>query len=180
MVWAHNPQATLWDGQSDFWWAEKFTNQNLVSEMLSHSLRQLTGQSNDKTAWDALFTYFKTKRGQTGGYRPGEKIAIKANMNGSKSHSGIKNDSFLSPAVAFALLTQLVQAGVKPDDITVYDASRFVPDPVVNVCGTAALAGVHFADFSGGDGREVCQRDLSRQSSGQWIRKATQPTCPPW
>jgi hypothetical protein len=162
VVWAHNPQATLWDGQSDFWWAEKFTDQNLVSEMLSQSLRQLTGQSGDKAAWDALFTYFKTKRGQTGGYRPGEKIAIKANMNGSKSHSGLKNDSFLSPAVAFALLTQLVQAGVKPDDITVYDASRFVPDPVVNVCGTAALAGVHFADFSGGDGREVCQRDLSQ------------------
>ena len=166
VVWAHDPKATLWDGQSDFWWAEKFTNKNLVSEMLSHSLRQLTGQSNDKTAWDALFTYFKTKRGQTGGYRPGEKIAIKANMNGSKSHSGIKNDSFLSPAVAFALLTQLVQAGVKPDDITVYDASRFVPDPVVNVCGTTALAGLHFADFSGGDGRDVCQRDFS--SPIQW------------
>ena len=89
VVWAHNPQATLWDGQSDFWWAEKFTNQNLVSEMLSHSLRQLTGQSSDKTAWDALFTAYKTKRGQTGGYQPGEKIAIKANMNGSKSHSGL-------------------------------------------------------------------------------------------
>jgi len=94
------PPGHIVDGQSDFWWAEKFTNQNLVSEMLSHTLRQLTGQSSDKTAWDALFTYYKTKRGQTGGYRPGEKIAIKANMNGSKSHSGLKNDSFLSPAVA--------------------------------------------------------------------------------
>jgi hypothetical protein len=64
--------------------------------------------------------------------------------------------------VAFALLNQLVQAGVKPDDITLYDASRCVPDPIVNACGTAALAGVHFADFSGGDGRAVCQRDLSQ------------------
>ena len=162
VVWAHNPQATVWDGQSDFWWNEKFTNQNLVSDMLSHTLRQLTGQSSDKAAWDALFTHFKTQHGQTGGYRPGEKIAIKANLNGSKNHTDPKNNSFVSPAVAFALLNQLVQVGVKPDDITLYDASRYVPDPIVNACGTAALAGVHFADFSGGDGRKVCQRDLSQ------------------
>jgi hypothetical protein len=162
VVWAHNSQAAVWDGKSDFWWNEKFTNQNLVSEMLSYSLHQLTGQSSDAAAWDALFTHFKTRHGQTGGYRPGEKIAIKANLNGAKSHSGIKNDSFVSPAVAFALLDQLVRANVKPDDITVYDASRYVPDPVMDACGTAALAGVHFADFGGGDGRQVCQRDLSQ------------------
>jgi uncharacterized protein (DUF362 family) len=170
VVWAHNPRATMWDGQSDFWWNEKFTDQNLVNEMFSHSLRQLTGQSSDRAAWDALFTDFKTQRGQAGGYRPGEKIAIKANLNGSKSHSGLKNDSFISPAVAFALINQLVQAGVKPDDITLYDASRDMPDPLVNACGTAALAGVHFADFSGGDGREFCQRDL-----GQPIRWSFDP-----
>ena len=161
VIWAHNPQATLWDGQSDFWWAEKFTNQGLVSEMLSQSLRQLTGQSNDMASWEALFTHFKIQHGQTGGYRPGEKIAIKVNLNGSKNHSDPLNNSFTSPALAFALLNQLVHAGVKPNDITLYDASRFVPDPIVNVCGTPPLAGMHFADFSGGDGREVCQRDLS-------------------
>ncbi len=161
VVWAHNPQATLWDGQSDYWWNEKFTNQKLVSEMLSHSLRQLTGQSSDTAAWEALFTDFKRQHGQSGGYQPGEKIAIKANTNGTKSHGGTRNDSFISPAVALALLDQLVQAGVKPEDISVYDASRSVPDPVVNACGTTALTGVHFADFSGGDGRELCQRDLN-------------------
>jgi uncharacterized protein (DUF362 family) len=166
VVWAHNPKATMWDGQSDFWWAEEFTDQNLVSEMLSGSLRQLTGESGDTAAWEALFTHFKGQRGQTGGYRPGEKIAIKANLNGSKDHGDPKNNSFVSPAVAFALLNQLVQAGVKPDDIWLYDASRYVPDPIVNAGGTAALAGVHFADFSGGDGREVCQRDSSQ--AVQW------------
>ena len=162
VVWAHNSQAAVWDGMSDFWWNEKFTNQNLVNEMLSYLLHQLTGQSSDKIAWEALFTHFKTQHSQSGGYRPGEKIAIKANMNGTKSHSGIKNDSFVSPAVAFALLNQLVRAGVKPDDITLYDASRAVPDPIVDACGKAALAGVHFADFSGEDGRELCQRDPSQ------------------
>ncbi len=162
VVWAHNPQASAWDGKTDFWWDEKFTDQNLVNEMLSHSLQQLTGQSSDKAAWDALFNDFKTQRGKTGGYQPGEKIAIKANLNGTKTHSGTRNDSFVSPAVAFVLLNQLVQAGVKPGDITVYDASRAVPDPLVNACRIPALAGVHFADFIGGDGREICRRDLSQ------------------
>jgi hypothetical protein len=162
VVWVHNPQAALWDGESDFWWGEAFTNQNLVSEMLLHSLRQLTGQSSDTAAWEALFTHFKARHGESGGYQPGEKIAIKANLNGSKDHSNPRNNSFVSPAVAVALLTQLVQAGVQPDDITIYDASRAVPDPLMNACGIEALAGVHFADFIGGDGRELCQRDLTQ------------------
>ena len=156
-----NRQAASWDGQSDFWWAEKFTNQGLVNEMLSQSLRQLTGQSNDKASWEALFTHFKIQHGQSGGYRPGEKIAIKVNLNGSKNHGNPLNNSFTSPALVLALLNQLVHTGVKPNDITLYDASRFVPDPIVNVCGASSLAGMHFADFSGGDGREACQRDLS-------------------
>ena len=114
VVWAHNPAATLWDGQSDFWWSAGFTDHELVSQMLSNSLRQLTGQSSDTAAWDALFTHFKTQRGRTGGYKPGEKIAIKANFNGAKGHAITANDSFVSPAVAVALLNQLVGAGVKP------------------------------------------------------------------
>ena len=161
VVWAHNPKAAAWDGRTGFWWDGDATDQNLVSEMLSFSLLQLTGQAGDKAAWDALFTDFKTQRGQSGGYKPGEKIAIKANLNGTKTHGGVKNDSFVSPAVALALLQQLVRAGVRPEDITLYDASRAVPDPLWNACRTAELAGVHFADFIGGDGREICQRDLS-------------------
>jgi len=87
------------------------------------TLRQLTGQSSDKTAWDALVTYYKTKRGQTGGLPTRREIAIKANMTQQEPQRP-KNDLSL-PGRAFALLTQLVQAGVKPDDITVYDASAF-------------------------------------------------------
>jgi len=84
------------------------------------------------------------------------------------------------PGRGVALLNQLVQAGVKPDDITLYDASRYVPDPIVNACGTAALAGVHFADFSGGDGREVCQRDLSQPIQWSLDPKGNPATSPHW
>ncbi len=166
VVWAHNPKATQWDGRNGFWWDEKSTDNGLVTEMLSLSLRRLTGQLKDKAAWGALFTYFKAQRGQAGGYRPGEKIAIKANLNGCKNHSDPQNNSFVSPALVYAMLDQLVRAGVEASDITLYDASRYVPDPIVNASKTHALSGVHFADFTGGDGRELCQRDL--QQPIQW------------
>jgi hypothetical protein len=162
VVWTHDPKVTSWDGKSGFWWAETFTDQNLLNEMFSHALRQLTGQPNDGAAWEALFTSFKTQRGQTGGYQPGEKIAIKVNLNGCNSHGNIKNNNFSSPYTIFALLNQLVKAGVKPADITLYDASRDMPDPILDVCQADAFAGVRFADFAGGDGREACQRDSSQ------------------
>jgi uncharacterized protein (DUF362 family) len=162
VVWSHNPQAAAWDGRNGFWWQDESTDPNLAGEMLSHSLRKLTGQSGDRAAWDALFADFKAQRGQSGGYRPGEKIAVKANLNGTKTHGATANESFVSPAVTAALLNQLVQAGVAAADITVYDASRAVPDPLVDACRTPALAGVRFADFLGGDGREICRRDRSR------------------
>ena len=77
VVWGHNPQATVWDGLSDFWWNEKFTDQNLVNQMFSHSLRQLTGQSSDTAAWEALFTHFKTQRGRPAGIGPARKSPSK-------------------------------------------------------------------------------------------------------
>jgi len=162
VVWMHNPRASTWDGKTDFWWDEKSTDRNLVSDMLSSSLRRLTGQSGDRAAWDALFTHFNARRGKTGGYRPGERIAVKANLNGTKTHGGAANDSFVSPAVASALLRQLVLAGVRPEDIALYDASRAVPDPLMEIGREADLAGVRFADFDGGDGREICRRDPNR------------------
>jgi hypothetical protein len=160
VVWAHNPKATAWDGKSGFWWAESFTDQKLVDEMLSNALRQLTGKSDDAAAWDALFGYFKKQHGQSGGYQPGEKVAIKINLNGSSGHSGLKNNNFTSPYTLFSVLNQLVKAGVKPADISVYDASRSLPDPILDVCQVDGLAGLHFVDFAGGDGREACQKDL--------------------
>jgi hypothetical protein len=63
-----------------------------------------------------------------------------------------------------ALLKQLIStAGVPAQDITVYDALRYVPDCMYGYCQENGAAGVHFADWSGGDGREICQRDLSSQ-----------------
>ncbi len=164
VVWAHNPAATLWDGKKGFWWEAQNTDQALVNAMLSQTLQQLTGQKDDAAAWAALFESFNGRRGKAGSYRSGEKIAIKVNLNGCTEHALAKNTCFSSPHVTLALLQQLLAIGVNPADIVVYDAVRCMPDAIYQVCRT--VGGVRFADFTGGEGRELCERDMN--SAIQW------------
>ena len=68
-----------------------------------------------------------------GGYAKGEKIAIKANINGSgvfdDNNSGETQMSYTNPMLLKALLISLVkEGGVNPSDITVYDVSRIFPE----------------------------------------------------
>jgi hypothetical protein len=77
-----------------------------------------------------------------------------------------KNNCFSSPHMILALLKQLIAAGVKPTDIVVYDAVRYMPNAILNLCQGIEIQGVRFPDFSGGDGREACQRDPNSQI--QW------------
>ena len=165
VAWSYNPKATRWDGKTGTWWQEENTDQSLVHEMFSQAIRQISGKSNDTDAWQALFEYFNTNHGIPGvGYIPGEKIAIKVNLNGCDVREMTKNNSFTSPHVLFALLNQLVKtAGVPGTDITVYDALRFVPDCIFDYCHKTEPASVHFVDWEGGNGREACQRDANCQ-----------------
>jgi hypothetical protein len=161
VVWVHNPAAAAWDGQTGFWWQEAFTPLGPAAEMLSHGLRSQTGQNGDAAAWQALFAHFNARRGRSGaGYAPGEKIAIKVNVNNCDRHAYADNGSFTAPSLVLALLQQLVgQAGVPAAAITVYDALRCIPDAIYQLCALPELAGVHFVDWSGGEGREQQTRD---------------------
>jgi len=165
VVWVHNPDAVRWDGSTGAWWQEGNIDQAVVSNMLSQALREQTGQSDDVAAWDALFRYFNETHGRPGiGYQAGEKIAIKLNLNACDSHTYRDNGSFTAPQWVYALLQGLVTAaGVPGTDVTVYDATRHIPDPIYERCHVPALAGVHFVDWSGGQGREAYRRDLSCQ-----------------
>ena len=82
VVWLRDADSTSWDGKTGFWWDDANTNQRIVDRMTSRLLLLLTGQKNDKQAWDALFRDFNEKhqRGNSG-HRRGEKIAIKINGN---------------------------------------------------------------------------------------------------
>jgi len=112
------------------------TNQAMVDSMVSEAIRGLTGEPTDADAWDALFRHFNQNRGLGDvGYESGEKIAIKINMNQEDSTSGNWSSSggYPSPHVIYSVVKQLINVvGVPGSAITIYDASRYIGNPIYN------------------------------------------------
>lgn len=131
VVWMRDLKATSWDGENGFWWDDDNTSQPAVSNMLSASLRQLSGQPTDAAAWDALFRYANASRGLGDrGYAAGEKVVVKINGNQDFAKAW-DNGGFQSPHLVYALVEQLIRAaGVAGADITLADASRYIGDPI--------------------------------------------------
>lgn len=132
VVWVWDPDATEAD-QVGFWWQKDNNNQEVIEEMFSEGIQNLADAENDEDAWDSLFTHFNFVHGNGEvGYQPGEKIAIKVNLNNCYQAIDyiIKdNDRDASPHIVKALLRQLVNVlGVAQEDITIYDASRPIPN----------------------------------------------------
>ncbi len=130
VVWAHDPLAAHWTGHiestTDQWWMDQSTDQPRVDSMLSTTLRQLTGAATDDRAWKVILTYYnsRVRRLAGTGYRAGEIVAMKVNLNNS-SAKGPGNITNVSPQVALAMVRQLVNhAHVPQADIIVYDARR--------------------------------------------------------
>jgi len=132
VTWVRDTRATKFNG-TGFWWDDNNTDQNVVNEMISKSIRWLAEKPTDKEAWDAIFKYFnQTRNGNNCGYKKGEKIVIKVNLNQDRN---IKwNDQHMpSPHTVYALVDQLINVvGAKGKDITVADASRTIGDPLYN------------------------------------------------
>ncbi len=102
----------------------------------------------------------------------GEKIAIKANINGSAvfddDTSGKTQMSYTNPVLLKALLTSLVkEGGVNPSDITVYDVSRLFPDYMVEMCTVGELKGVQFVGRGNGVADENAPINWSQKFSGK-------------
>ena len=134
VVWVHDPDATRWDGRSGSWWDDNNTDQDAVDLMVSKSIQTLTGRTSDPEAWDSLFRHFNQAKGFGDvGYQAGEKIAIKINMNQEDSSAGIWSPSQgnPSPHVLYSVLKQLIDvAGVPGSAITIYDAARYIGNPI--------------------------------------------------
>ncbi len=136
VVWVHDPEATNWKGKGDGHpWDAEHTNPAVCEQMMSNALRSLTGEATDAKAWDALFRYHNKAHGKGDvGYKPGEKIAIKANFVGMigggrcvdrETYTVLREwEDYMntSPQMIAALLKQLTQTvGAKQADITVGD-----------------------------------------------------------
>lgn len=184
VVWVWNPNATEkhLDG---YWWETQNNHQEVIETMFSQGMLSLAGTNCEFEAWDLLFKHVNREKGNGNhGYTPGEKVAIKINLNNCwnplsivDTYEWADNERDAHPNVVRALLGQLVDiVGIDQRDITVYDASRPMPhwfyEPV-----HSAFPDVHYVDCLGGaDGRELVQpSDTSFYFSDGTIR--TLPTC---
>jgi hypothetical protein len=152
VTWAHDPAAVTWDGTGS-WWADANNNQAAIDHMVSRSIRGLTNQKSDAQAWSAIFQYFKHThdRGNVG-YKAGEKVAIKPNLNNTTDHGTIDRLNS-SPHLILSLVRQLTgPAKVPQSSITVFDTSRFIPGNLYDKIH-GEFPGVVFVDHIGGDGR---------------------------
>jgi len=192
VVWVWNPNATEKD-MSGYWWEQQNNNQDVIDQMFSTGLQEFAGTSTEIDAWDAIFTYFNEAHGYgTIGYQPGEKIAIKMNLNNALGGVGDPypkedNDRDASPYVVKALLRQLVNVvGISQQDITVFDASRPIVDCLYNRIYyenypadplVEEFAQIHYIDSMGeAAGREqVIPSSTTMQFSDGVIR--TLPSC---
>ena len=115
VVRVHAAAATSWDFQTG--WYGEYVDQSVVNHMLERGLVELTGLGSVEGAWAMLLP----------GYSSGKKIAIKVNLNNCRSCDDSDNviDALIEPVNA--LVSSMVQAGVKGDDIWIYDASRRIP-----------------------------------------------------
>lgn len=154
VVWAHEPQSVDWDG-TGYWWEPTHFDEDTVLTMVNSAIATLADQPQARAGWDTLFAAHNQSRGKAGGYRSGERIAIKANINGSavfdSDTSGETQMSYTNPVLLKMLLLSLVEeAGVLPSDIAVYDVSRLFPDYMVEMCTEGRLQGVTFIDRDNG------------------------------
>ncbi|MFH1101495.1 MAG: DUF362 domain-containing protein [Methanobacteriota archaeon] len=170
VVWVWNPDATP-NELNGFWWEKQNNNEAVIDTMISTGIRGLMGADNESAAWDLLFKSFNQIHGYgTGGYQPGEKIAIKVNLNNAweylkNPYTERDNERDEDPYVVKALLRSLVNVvGVPQEDITIFDASRQMPNwfyyrvyyetyPTYPL--TPEFPNVHYVDTEGGAaGRE--------------------------
>jgi len=153
VVWVFDPEVAKWDGSNKYWWDEKSTSQVEADKMIISVITTLTGKVTEARAWDGLFKDFnKEKKGVETGYVQGQKIAVKVNQNNTKSHNDTTGLN-ASPQLVYALIRSLTkEAGVPQKCLTIFDASRFIPDNIFDKCHKD-FPDVLFVDNEGGKGR---------------------------
>ncbi len=180
--WGINPGRVVWDWnqeatdencpntEDDPFFAPDNWNQDVVDEMITTSMLQLTSESTIGNAWDALFKSFNNKKGRGEvGYTAGQTIFIKINEGTSswlatdeleRDYSNWKGNiepvCETTPGVTLAILRQLVNnAGVSQEDIWVADPRSHVWQH------TYELLSAEFPDVKYGD------RSASHEGKGR-------------
>jgi uncharacterized protein (DUF362 family) len=132
VAWIHAPGTAHWNGNwkslQSPWWTDENTDQEMVKKMVCTMLHTISGKRSDKAAWESIFRYHNLKiNGKKRGYRKGEVVAVKVNMNSTNRPVRNTNYTDVAPQTIYAVVEQLVrQAGVPQNCIIVYDAKRYM------------------------------------------------------
>jgi hypothetical protein len=162
VVWVHNSnavnQSCVPDSFGHAWFMSENNNQSVVDGMVSTAIQNLTGATNDTSAWNDIFLYHNIHAGRDSvGYTKGEQIFIK--INATSSWDGNFDPSTLEPvdnsyygisetsaAVVMSVLKGLVNiVGVPQDDIYVGDPLRHIYTHLYNVWHPV-FKNVHYLD----------------------------------
>ncbi len=157
VAWIHAPGVARWDGHTGLWVEDRWNDQAKADRMVTEAIGQLTGEPSAQKAWQALFKHFNKAHGRgSRGYKKGESIAIKLNLNNAITHHDtIELNS--SPFTTLALVRSLVRdGGVREQDIVLCEPSRTITDSIYNKVHRE-FPHVRFVDNIGGDGREKCE-----------------------
>ena len=172
VVWAHDPDATDWDGPGDgHWWQSKHTNQAVVGKMMSRAIQALSNEKSSTAAWGKLFRHFNKTHGKGNvGYKSPEKILIKVNFVGciriwdrrevtNVEDYNLRSTNYMntSPQMIIALLRQLVdEVGVEEADITVGDTLCYFPNEYYDMCHSR-FPNVRYLEYLGKFGRTAAK-----------------------
>ena len=157
VAWVHAPGVAKWDGHTGLWVEDRWNDQAKADAMIPEAVMQLTGELTAKKAWQALFRHFNKTHGRGNrGYRKGERIAVKLNLNNAITHHDtIELNS--SPFVTLSLVRSMVRdGGVRQQDIIVCEPSRAITDSIYDKVHRE-FPEVRMIDNIGGDGREKCE-----------------------
>ena len=157
VAWIHSPGVARWDGRSGLWVEDRWNDQEKADAMMREAVVQLTGATTPHKAWKALFKHFNKTHGRGNrGYKKGETIAVKLNLNNAITHHDtIELNS--SPFVTLSLVRSMVRdGGVRPSDIILCEPSRAITDSIYNKIHRE-FPEVVFIDNIGGDGRQKCE-----------------------
>lgn len=157
VAWVHAPGVAKWDGRTGLWVEDRWNDQKLADDMMRETIAIVGGQDNAKKGWDAMFRNFNSRHNKGDkGYKKGEKIAVKLNLNNAITHRDtIELNS--SPFVTLALVRSLVNdGGVRPADIIICEPSRAITDSIYFKV-YREFPEVTFVDNIGGEGRQKCE-----------------------
>lgn len=157
VAWVHSPGVAKWDGKTGLWMEDRWNDQDKADAMIREAILQLTSESDAKKAWNALFKHFNKERGKGNrGYRKGETIAVKLNMNNTLTHRDtVELNS--SPFITLALVRSMVNdGGIREKDIILCEPSRTITDSIYNKVHRE-FPEVIFIDNIGGEGRQKCE-----------------------